>query len=177
MECKLLIAGFGGQGVMLMGQLLGYAACEDGKNVTFLPSYGPEQRGGTANCTVIISDDEIGSPTAAKVDVLIAMNEPALQKFRGAVKPGGALLVNSSRAESKVERSDIRVFYLPIDDIAYSLGSAKVANIVMLGALANVARIFDVDRITAVVKAKLGKKPELMSLNKAALLRGIDLTN
>ena len=113
MENSLLIAGFGGQGVILIGQLLGYAATAAGKNATFYPAYGAEQRGGTANCTVVIADEEIGSPVVTELDAVIAMNEPSLARFEGLAKPGGTIIVNSSLIKRAVGRTDVKAAYVP----------------------------------------------------------------
>jgi 2-oxoglutarate ferredoxin oxidoreductase subunit gamma len=174
MQSSLLIAGFGGQGVMLMGQLLGYAACAAGKEATFLPSYGPEQRGGTANCTVIIADRPIGAPRVRQLDVLIALNEPSLAKFLPMVKPNGIVIANSSLVHSKVERDDVQVCYLPADDIARELGSARVANVVMLGAYISRSGTLTVEQMDGIIAEKLAKKAELLEINKTALRRGIE---
>lgn len=177
MESRLLIAGFGGQGVMLIGQLLGYASCKAGKYVTYLPSYGAEQRGGTANCTVIISDKEIGSPAAASLDVLIAMNEPSLVRFLPLVKPGGVVLVNSSVIELKVDRTDVQTYYIPANQIAEGLGTAKVANIVMLGAYLNKTGLLTLEQIQETIQMKLARKASLFETNKAALRKGVEATS
>jgi 2-oxoglutarate ferredoxin oxidoreductase subunit gamma len=133
-EC--LFAGFGGQGVLMMGRLLAQAALEQGLNATWLPSYGPEMRGGTANCIVVFSDDEVGSPVAASFDVVVAMNQPSLEKFEPKVKPGGTLLVNSSIVPIRSSRTDIDAYYVEANDLAESVaGSNKAANVVAMGAL------------------------------------------
>jgi 2-oxoglutarate ferredoxin oxidoreductase subunit gamma len=131
---QVIMAGFGGQGVMSMGQLLAYSGMLEGKNVSWLPSYGPEMRGGTANCNVIVSDDEIGSPIVTEATAVIAMNLPSLDKFEHSVMPGGTLIINSSLIERKCSRTDIDVFYIPANEIADELGNNRVANMVMLGA-------------------------------------------
>lgn len=173
MEKSLLISGFGGQGVMLIGQMLGYAASDAGKNATFYPSYGAEQRGGTANCTVIISDEEIGSPVTSKLDVLIAMNEPSLNKFESKVKKGGAIIVNSSLIKQKIDHSEKSVYYVPANDMANGLGSSKVANIIMLGAYIGVSGALSIEEAKNIISKKLGKKPELLELNFKAFDAGM----
>ncbi len=133
-EC--VFAGFGGQGILMLGKLLAQAAMDQEMYASWLPSYGPEMRGGTCNCTVAFSDDEIGSPVAATYDVVIAMNQPSLEKFEPMVKPGGTLLVNSSIVPVKASRSDVEVHYVACDDIADEVaGSNRSANVVALGAL------------------------------------------
>ena len=134
MEKKITIAGFGGQGVMAIGQMLGYASCKAGGNALFLPKYGPEQRGGTANCTVTLADVEIGAPESRYVDTLIALNQPSLERFLGAVRPGGLVLLNSSLCRWNGGREDVKLAEIPADDIAREIGSPKVANIVVIGA-------------------------------------------
>ena len=132
---KIVLAGFGGQGVLSLGQILAYAAMAEGKEVTWLPSYGPEMRGGTANCSVIIADKPIASPIVSNPTLLVAMNGPSLDKFADKVTPGGVILVNSSLIAQKVERKDVRVYYVPANEMALDLGTAKAANIIMLGAI------------------------------------------
>ncbi len=135
MQQEVIIAGFGGQGVLFAGQLLAYSAMDEGKAVTWIPSYGPEMRGGTANCTVVISDEEIGSPFVKNPTAVIAMNLPSLDKFENLVAPGGVLVVNASMVDRPVAREDITVVNIPANDIAESLGSSRSSNMVLLGAL------------------------------------------
>ena len=139
MTHEIIMAGFGGQGVMAMGKILVEAAMEEGKNVSWLPSYGPEMRGGTANCSVIVSDEPIGAPIVTEATAAIVMNRPSLDKFENDVIPGGALFINSSLIDKKASRDDIKVYYVPANDIANELGTDKVANIVMLGAYLQVS--------------------------------------
>jgi len=174
MEKSLLIAGFGGQGVMSVGKMLGYAASDAGKYASFYPSYGAEQRGGTANCTVIISDEEIGSPAVSKLDVLIAMNEPSFQKFAPKVKKGGSIIVNSSMVVNKVEDKDIKAYYIPANDIAAGLGSSLVANIIMLGAYIGISGALSVSEAKAVIKKMLGSKSEMLKMNYDAFDKGFE---
>jgi len=173
LENTLIIAGFGGQGVMLIGQLLGYSATYADQYATWFPSYGPEQRGGTANCSVVISDTEIGSPIISKADVIIVMNEPSLTKFEPMVKENGTIIVNSSLATSRVTRKDIKAIYIPVNEMAEELGSAKVANIIMLGAYIGLTKAISVDIVLSTIKEKMGKRPEMYTLNRAALDAGI----
>lgn len=135
MQTEILIAGFGGQGVLFAGQLLAYAGMENGLEVTWIPSYGPEMRGGTANCTVIISDEEIGSPMVRHPKVLMAFNRPSLDKYESSVAEGGLLVVNSSMVDRSVDRTNIRVVALPANDLAENLGDKRLTNMVMLGAM------------------------------------------
>ena len=139
MQTEIIIAGFGGQGVLFGGQLLAYAGMDEGKFVTWIPAYGPEMRGGTANCTTIISDEEIGSPFVHFPTAVIAMNRPSLDKFEDKVKPGGLLVVNDSKLDREVKRTDIRVIKVDAGSIAERIGDRRMTNIVLLGAfLANI---------------------------------------
>ncbi|MFA5058804.1 MAG: 2-oxoacid:acceptor oxidoreductase family protein, partial [Opitutaceae bacterium] len=133
-EERIIIAGFGGQGVLMIGKLLAHAGMMEGKNVTWLPAYGPEMRGGTANCNVIISDDIIGAPIVTEATCVIAMNLPSLDRFESFVRPGGWLLANSSLIPRTPVRRDVQTLAIPVNDLAQEQGSPKVANVVMLGA-------------------------------------------
>lgn len=135
MQTDVIISGFGGQGTLYAGQLLSYAAMDEGKHVTWIPSYGPEMRGGTANCTVVVSDEEIGSPTVLYPQVVLAMNLPSLDKYEPLVKSGGWLIVNESMVNREVTRKDIHVVMVPANKIAQEIGNEKSANMVMLGAM------------------------------------------
>jgi 2-oxoglutarate ferredoxin oxidoreductase subunit gamma len=135
METSIIIAGFGGQGVLFAGQLLAYAGMDDGHDVTWIPSYGPEMRGGTAHCTVIISDDPIGAPVVARPDVAIVFNQPSFEKYEPMVKPGGILIVNSSIVTAVSSRDDIQAVYVPANEIAEEYGSVKMLNMAAVGAL------------------------------------------
>jgi len=173
MENSLLIGGFGGQGVILIGQLLGYAATKANKNATYYPSYGAEQRGGTANCTVVISDEEIGSPVVTKLDTVIAMNEPSLVRFEEWVKPGGTIIVNSSLISSKVTRSDVKAIYVPANDIAVELGTDKAANMVILGSYIGASKALTVDAVVETMKEKMASKAKFLPINEAAIKAGV----
>ena len=178
MEKSLLIGGFGGQGVMVSGQLLCYAAAEEteDKFVTFFPSYGAEQRGGTANCYVIISDDHIGSPMVDQTDELMIFNNPSLEKFESCVRPGGMIFVNSSVVTKDPTREDVRVLKVPATDIALELGNGRVQNLVMVGAYVGYTNLLDGEIIKRTAEKKLGRKrPEFIPLNNAAFQRGWDL--
>lgn len=174
MTHKILIAGFGGQGVMLMGQLLGYSACAAGKQVSFFPAYGAEQRGGTANCTVVISDEEVGAPNPRTLDTLVIMNEPSLSKFLGRLRPGGNLILNADLVKSEVADPNARVYRIPVVSMAKELGNARVANVMMAGAIIEITGVLEADVVSAVAAQKLGKTQELAALNERALLTGID---
>ncbi len=167
---KLFFAGSGGQGVLTMGQMLTYAAMYADMNATWLPSYGPEMRGGTANCTVVISPDKpVSCPLIYEADDVVVMNLPSLIKFESLVKPGGNLFVNSSMIEQKATRDDINVYYVPANDIAMRLGNARTANTVMLGALVSVAPVVPVEKIYKIMeKTFSGRKAHLLDINKTA---------
>jgi len=170
-----LFAGFGGQGVLLMGQLLAYAGMLEDKNVSWLPSYGPEMRGGTANCSVILSDEEVASPVVSKATTVVAMNRPSLEKFEESVKPGGMLFINSSIIDIKAQRTDINVYYVPCNEIAEQLGNPRVANMVMLGAYIEKAQCVQVQSVLDALLHKLGeRKAHLIPLNKEALAKGAE---
>ena len=171
---RVICAGFGGQGVMSMGQLLTYAGMLEGKEVSWLPSYGPEMRGGTANCAVTVSDKQVGSPViSGDATCAIVMNLPSLDKFEREVKPGGKILVNSSLIERKVERTDINAYYIPANDIALELGNPKVANMIMLGAYLQAEPTVEVDSVLEAFKKVFGpSKEKFVPLNKEALDKG-----
>lgn len=167
------MAGFGGQGVMLMGQLLTYAGMFDGKQVSWMPSYGPEMRGGTANCTVIISDEEVGSPVVTSPDVVIALNLPSLDKFEHLVKPGGILIYNSSLITRSPMRTDIRVIAVAANDIAAELGNPRVANMVALGALLEATDLISETSLEQAMKKVLpAHRQDMLSVNIQAITRG-----
>ncbi|MBP8654031.1 MAG: 2-oxoacid:acceptor oxidoreductase family protein [Proteocatella sp.] len=174
MENKVICAGFGGQGVMSMGQLLAYAGMIEDKYVSWLPSYGPEMRGGTANCGVTVSDEEIGSPIITNdADIAIVMNLPSLIKFEKDVKPGGKIFINSSLIEKKVERTDIEVYYIDANKIAADIGNIKAANLVMLGAVLKSTPIVDIESILEAFKKVFGpSKERFIPQNREALVKG-----
>lgn len=171
---RVICAGFGGQGVMSMGQLLTYAGMLEGKEVSWLPSYGPEMRGGTANCAVTVSDKPVGSPLiAGDATCAIVMNLPSLEKFESEVEPGGKILVNSSLIERKVERNDVEVHYIPANDLALELGNPKVANMIMLGAYLEANQTVEIDSVLEAFKKVFGpSKEKFVPLNKEALQKG-----
>lgn len=176
MERNLMVAGFGGQGVMTLGKFLVEATCEStDKNVTFFPSYGAEQRGGTANCYVVISDDDIGAPLGGQMDDLIVMNDPSLSKFLYKLVPGGTLYINSSIVKSEITRTDIKVVKAPVTELALEMGSAKVLNIIMLGVYVGYTQVVPEDVVWRTIEHKLGKKPALLPLNRQAFDLGLKL--
>jgi 2-oxoglutarate ferredoxin oxidoreductase subunit gamma len=173
---EIIIAGFGGQGVMVMGQLLAYAAMNRGLEVTWMPSYGPEQRGGTANCTVVISPGDIASPIVARPHVAVVMNTPSYEKFESRVVPHGVLLVNSSLVPERSFRTDIDVFYVPAVEVAGKLGNEKMANIVMVGALAAATGALPREALLAELSHFFeGDKARLLEGNQRALRQGFNL--
>ena len=176
METNLCVAGFGGQGVMTLGKFLAEAACESSdRNVTFFPSYGAEQRGGTANFFVVISDQEIGAPLGDRMDDLIIMNEPSLKKFLPTLKPGGRLFLNSSIVTDDPGRDDVTIVKAPVTELALELGNAKVLNVIMLGVYVGYTGIVDEDLVWRIIEQKLGSMPKLLPLNKKAYEEGLAL--
>lgn len=176
MERNLMVAGFGGQGVMTLGKFLAEATCDStDKNVTFFPSYGAEQRGGTANCYVVISDDDIGAPLGDHMDDLIVMNDPSLSKFLYKLVPGGTLYINSSIVKSEIMRTDIKVVKAPVTELALEMGSAKVLNIIMLGVYVGYTQVVPADVVWSTIEHKLSKKPALLPLNRQAFDLGLKL--
>jgi len=167
------ISGFGGQGVISAGILLAYSGMIEGKNVSFFPSYGAEMRGGTANCSVVISDEEETTPIVSEPNTVIVFNEPSLAKFEPMVKSGGLLIINSSLVHSRPKRKDIKVLEVPCNQVAGEIGNAKVMNMVALGALAENTGALSVDTIVKSLSAVYKKlKPEVLQLNEKALKKG-----
>ena len=167
---KLFFAGSGGQGILLMGQMISYAAMMEDKEVTFLPSYGPEMRGGTANCTVVVSDKPISCPLIYEADAVIVMNLPSLIKFEPLVKKGGKLFINTSLITQDATRDDIDVHHIAANDEALELGNARAANVVMLGAVLGAMGMFKRETVDKVLeKVFTGRKAKLLDLNKKAL--------
>jgi len=170
---EVIVAGFGGQGVLLLGQVLAYAGMVEGKEVSWLPSYGPEMRGGTANCTVVLSDTEIGSPVVSQPSCVIALNLPSMEKFEPMLKPGGLLIINSSLIEKKAERDDIEVVKVAATEIANELGSGRVANMVALGAFVQQTGAVDFATLEEALKEVLPqRRHDLIPLNLQAIQRG-----
>ncbi len=175
MTKQYVFAGFGGQGMLLIGKFLAMANMLDGKHVSWLPSYGPEMRGGTANCSVTVSDAPVGSPMVDNADVLIAMNLPSLDKFEHTVKPGGTIVVNSSIIERKVQRDDVKVVYCDANRIAESVKNPKGANVAILGAMMGAdSESVSEEKMMEAIRIELGeKKARFLEGNKAALEAGI----
>jgi len=173
---QVLFAGFGGQGMLLAGEFLAEAGMEEDKFVSWLPSYGPEMRGGTANCSVVVSDRPISSPVIASANCVVAMNRPSLDKFEKTVQPGGLLIVNSSLIDVKASRDDIDVLYVPASEVAEQIGNPKGANVVILGAYLARRPVVSVESIMSAMKVKLGeRKARFLEGNKKALLAGMEL--
>lgn len=176
METNICIAGFGGQGVMTIGKFLAQAVCDSTElNTVFFPTYGAEQRGGTANCFVVISDKAIGTPRADRMDDLIVLNNPSLAKFIDTLKPGGNLFINDTIVTDEIHRDDIHIVRIPATEIALELGSPKVLNVIMLGAYIGFAEVFPADVMWNTIEHKLSRKPKLLPMNKAAFEKGLAL--
>ena len=175
MNKEMIFAGFGGQGVMLMGQILAYAGMLEGQQVSWFPAYGPEMRGGTANCSIIIGDEPVGTPIVTEPSVVVAMNLPSLDKFEPMLHADGTLLINSSLIDRKPHRTDINTYYVPCNDIAQELGNLKVANMVMVGAIIAASGVVDIDSVISVLAKKIFKnKPQVMPINEQAIRRGLE---
>ncbi len=172
MQSEVKFAGFGGQGILSSGKILAHTAMEEGLEVAWVPSYGPEMRGGTAYCTVVISDSPIGSPIIKNPSHLIAMNRPSLEKFVSDVKPHGMILINSSLVPIGAGRDDIEELIVPATGIARDLGNVKAANIVALSAFVVKSKIVDFDLLRDCVKEEFARKKKLIPLNMEALDRG-----
>jgi len=176
MQEEVIVSGFGGQGTLFAGQLLTYAAMDSGYQVTWIPSYGPEMRGGKARCTVVISDEEIGSPLVRRPIAAIVLNIPSMEAFEPAVKPGGVLVVNSSLVPQKSERTDIRIFHVPASDIATELGNVRLANVVCLGVLVQATGMVSLEAVTQALEDHLpARHRRLLAPNREALQRGAAL--
>lgn len=165
---KMILAGFGGQGMLSMGQFFAYSAMIEGKNVTWLPSYGPEMRGGTANCSVIIADEEVPSPIISRADVVVVMNEPSLDKFENKIVPGGTLFVNSSLISKKPSRTDINVVYVDTEKAISEVGSTQFLNVVMLGVVNHALKVLKESSIEEGIKGMLKSKPQFIEADLKA---------
>lgn len=173
MTTQILFAGFGGQGILFSGKFLAYEGLLADKEVSWLPSYGPEMRGGTANCSVIISDTKIGSPIVTEPDVLIAMNLPSLDKYEGDTAKGGKIFVDSSLISKKVERTDVEAYYIPATSLASESGLTGLANMIMLGYIIKKTGIMPIENIDrALAKVVSARKQDLLGANKKALELG-----
>ena len=174
-QIEVVFAGFGGQGVMTAGQLLAYTAMEEGKQVVWIPSYGPEMRGGTANCTVVVSDDRIGSPIINNPMSACVFNRPSLDKFGQLIRKDGLLFINSSLIDVTSGRDDIRETLVPANDIALKCGNPKAANMVMLAAYVAATEIVSFDSLLGMLDKKMGKKKDLLEINHRAFDAGREL--
>ena len=178
MQTEIIISGFGGQGALFAGQLLSYSALENGLQVTWIPSYGPEMRGGTAHCTVIISDDEIGSPVIRNPKAALVMNLPSLDKYEPLVETGGVLVVNTSLVDRNPTREDITVILVPANEIAEELGEKRLANLVMLGALLEHLDELSVEDVGSSLGVHIPEhRRNLLEGNLKALERGASLAS
>ncbi len=176
MQTELVFSGFGGQGVLFGGMVLAYAGMDNGKNVTWIPSYGPEMRGGTAHVTVVISDEEIGSPLTRRPQVAVVFNIPSMTKYEDTVTPGGLLIYNSSLINHSPKRADIRYLAVPANDIAGKLGNARMANMVVLGALIAATGLLPLEAVCQALRNHLpAAKQKFVQSNIVALQRGADL--
>ena len=172
---NVLFAGFGGQGILFTGKVMAYAALMEGKELSWLPSYGPEMRGGTANCSVVVSDAPVASPIIATPDCLIAMNQPSLDKFVDSVKSGGIIIVNSSLISEKVERKDVRIAYVDANNIALQAGNVRTANIVILGAYIKLSGLLPYETVYSTIDKLFEKKPKVIPVNKKAFELGYSI--
>lgn len=173
MTHEVIMAGFGGQGIMAIGKILAEAGLMENRNVSWFPSYGPEMRGGTASCSVIITDETVGTPVVNEATEAIVMNAPSFYKFEGKVMPGGMLFVNSSIVKEKSIRDDISVYYIPANDIAKEIDSVKIANMVMLGAFIAATGTVSAETVKKVITNMFGSKSaSAVSYNAEALLKG-----
>ena len=172
---EIVLAGFGGQGVLLIGKLLAYAGMKAGREVTWMPSYGPEMRGGTCNCTVVLSDRPIGSPISKRPHGLIVLNLPSLDKFEDALRPGGVVVVNTSLINRLPRRSDVTVVPVAANEVAMEVGTGKAANMVALGAFLGATGLVDVESVSSVLEETFAARPKLVGVNKEALRRGVEV--
>ena len=175
MQTEIIIAGFGGQGILFAGQLMAYAAMDAGFEVTWIPSYGPEMRGGTANCTVVISDEEIGSATVRNPKAALVFNLPSLDKYEPLVTPGGVLVANASLIDRSIRRTDLVAVDIPANEIAENLGDKRLTNMVMLGAMLEKLPVLSIEAIEKALAAHLPERHRrLLPLNSQALRQGAE---
>ena len=172
---QMLLSGFGGQGILFAGKFLAYKGLTDGKQVSWLPSYGPEMRGGTASCSVIISDEAVGSPIISNPDILVAMNLPSLDKFEKSVVSGGIILADSTLIERKVLRDDVTVYYIPATRLASENGFPTLANMILMGKLLEITGGFNADDVKATLsKVISAKRADMLETNLKALQLGAE---
>ncbi len=178
MTHELLFAGFGGQGVLSMGMTLSYAGMIEGKEISWMPSYGPEMRGGTANCIVIISDGKISSPIISSFDIVVALNQPSVEKFERAVKPGGLLVYDSTNVITPPTRADIQILSVPASEEAVKLKNTKIMNMILLGAILDRTHVVAGESVTRALRKVLPERyHHLLPLNEQALRRGGELAS
>lgn len=176
MTKNILIAGFGGQGVLFTGKFIAYGALIEGKELSWLPSYGPEMRGGTCNCSVIVSDEPVGSPIVNEPDVLIAMNRPSLDKFEDAVVPGGDIYIDSSLVDREIRRTDVNVHYVPATRLSTERGFDGIANMILLGSVIKGSGVIKEETIPAAMsKVVSAKRQNLFDFNIRALQLGAEV--
>lgn len=174
-ETSIIISGFGGQGTLFAGQVLAYAALDNGLNVTWIPSYGPEMRGGTASCTVVISDEQIGSPLVRNPDLSIVMNLPSLEKYEPLMKADGTLIANSSLINRSLDRQDLKHLYIPANEIAEKVGMSRLANMVMIGGMTLLKPVITLEMVkTAIAEHIPDRHRKTIPLNFEALQSGYD---
>jgi 2-oxoglutarate ferredoxin oxidoreductase subunit gamma len=175
MHEEVIVSGFGGQGALFAGQILTYTGMDEGLQVSWIPSYGPEMRGGTAHCIIILSDDDIGSPIIRQPTICIVMNPPSMEKYEPLVKPGGLLVANSTLVRARTARDDIEAIYVPANQLASELGNVKMANVVLLGAMLGSREILPIDGIKRTLDTHIPKRRKhIIEPNKRALDRGIE---
>jgi 2-oxoglutarate ferredoxin oxidoreductase subunit gamma len=175
MQNDVIFAGFGGQGVLLIGKMLAYAGMADGKEVSWLPSYGPEMRGGTCNCTVVIADRPVGSPVVEHPVAAVVLNLPSLDKFEPMVKPNGVIVMNTSLINREAQRSDVRVIGVPANEIANQVGNARAANMVALGAYLGATKAVSLKAVETLIRETFAGKEKVIEANLAALKQGYEL--
>jgi 2-oxoglutarate ferredoxin oxidoreductase subunit gamma len=175
MQTEIMIAGFGGQGILFAGQVLAYTAMDEGKVVTWIPSYGPEMRGGTANCTVIIADEEIGAPTVLNPKAALVFNLPSFDKYEPLVVEGGVLIANTSLVNRSVQRTDLKAVMIPANEIAEALGDRRLTNMVMLGAMLGALPVLPIEAVKKSLEAHLPERHKrLLPLNYKAIHQGAE---
>ncbi len=175
MQTEVIMSGFGGQGLMMIGKLLAYAGLEEGKTVTWLPSYGPEMRGGTANCTVVVADKAIGSPLITSPKAVVVMNQPSLEKFAPMLRKDGILVINSTMIPVNSDRTDIRSFRIRANDLAAELGSRRSANLVMLGAYIGLDEVVSHEMLLKAIEKTFAEKKQFIDVNRKSFMKGYEL--
>ena len=176
MKEEIIIAGFGGQGVLSMGKILAYSGLMEGKEISWMPSYGPEQRGGTANVTVILSDERISSPILNEYDIAIILNQPSMDKFEQKIKPGGILIYDSYGINKPIQRTDINVYRINAMDAAAEMNNSKAFNMIVLGGLLKICPMVQMDNVLLGLKKSLPERHHnLIPMNEAAILNGMEI--